>query len=156
MKDSAEFGGKGYLVVWFPGVPVPEGERVTEVSAVCVTGAGDVVLVSGDGESWGLPGGHPEPGESAEETLKREVREEACCTVERSEYLGYQKCTPEEGGKPDIQLRYKCLVKTMIFSPQHEIRHRREVAPRDFLGTLGWGSSPIAVDLARLALGLGA
>ncbi|MEK7474414.1 MAG: NUDIX hydrolase [Candidatus Coatesbacteria bacterium] len=151
MKDYAQFDGTTYLVEWFPGGTVPPGVRVTQVSAVCVTGDRQVVLVSADGESWGLPGGHPEPGESVEETLRREIREEACCTVERSEYLGYQRCTPEGGGAPDYQLRYKCLVKPMEFLPKHEIRHRKLVPPGEFLGSLAWGKSPIVAELARLS-----
>lgn len=156
VMEHVEFGGKKYLVEWVPGAPVPASDRITQVSAICVTAAGQVVLVSADGKSWGLPGGHPEPGESPEETLKREVREEACCTVERAEYLGYQKCTPEGRMKPDCQLRYKCLVKLDTFRPRHEIGRRKEVPPKDFLATMDWGKSPIAAELARLAFGPGA
>ena len=153
LKDITEFAGKRYLVEWFPGARVPAGARVTQVSGICMTDDGQVVLVSSDGESWGLPGGHPEPGESVEETLSREVREEACFTVERSEYLGYQQCSPEAGGTPDFQLRYRCLVTVTEFSPKHETTHRKMVSLSDLLGELAWGSSPIAADIVRLCAG---
>ncbi len=151
LTGTTEFEGKRYSVEWFSGVPVPSGERATQVSSICFTDSGQIVLVSGDGASWGLPGGHPEPGESVEEALRREVSEESCCEVERCEYLGYQSCTPEDGGEPDIQLRYACLVTPMIFNPKHEIAHRRIVSPNDFLKILAWGDSPIAAELARLS-----
>jgi len=155
LMEHIEFEGKKHLVEWVPGVPVPASDRITQVSAICLTAAGQVVLVSADGKSWGLPGGHPEPGEAPEETLRREMSEEACCTVDRAEYLGYQKCTPEGRMKPDCQLRYKCLVKLEVFRPRHEIGRRRLVPAVDFLKELDWGKSPIAAELARLALGAG-
>jgi len=151
LRDAAEFDGKKYSIEWFAGAPLPSGERATQVSGVCFTHSGEIVLVSGDGAIWGLPGGHPETGESPEDALRREVREEARCEVERAEYLGYQKCIPEGGGKPDFQLRFWCAVTVGDFQPRHEIGYRKLVSADDFLKTLSWGASPIAKDLARLA-----
>jgi len=151
LTDTTEFEGRKYHVEWFSGVPVPPAARVTQVSGICFTDSGEIVLVSGDGASWGLPGGHPEVGESAEDALKREVREEACSDVVRSEYLGYQRCTPEDGGEADIQLRYACLVRLALFNPKHETSGRELVAPNDFLKALAWGDTPIAAELVRLA-----
>ena len=151
IEDTAEFLGRKYRVEWHAGVSAPESSRITQVSAVCFTGTGEIVLVSGDGGSWGLPGGHPEAGESPEDALKREVREEACAEIVASEYLGYQKCTPEAGGESDIQLRYAALINLLPFKPTHEASARRSVAPADFLKTLAWGHTEIAADLARLA-----
>ncbi len=151
LTDTTEFEGRKYHVRWFSGVPVPSSARVTQVSGICFTETGQIVLVGGDGANWGLPGGHPEAGESAEEALKREIREEACCEVKRFDYLGYQICAPEDGGEPDVQLRYSCLVKPMLFDPKHEVALRKIVPQGDFLKTIAWGDSPIAVELARLA-----
>jgi NUDIX domain len=39
------------------------------------------VLISNDGERWGWPGGRPDGNESWEQTLRREVLEEACAIV---------------------------------------------------------------------------
>jgi len=46
-----------------------------------VTADGDIVVISPDGTIWDLPAGRPEPGESWEQTLRRELDEEACATV---------------------------------------------------------------------------
>ena len=58
-------------------------------NAFCVTADGEVVLISSDGQRWGWPGGRPEPGESWEQTLRREIMEEACATVTRARLLGF-------------------------------------------------------------------
>ena len=50
---------------------------------------GEVVLISPDGQRWGWPGGRPEPGESWEQTLRREILEEACATVTCARLLGF-------------------------------------------------------------------
>jgi 8-oxo-dGTP pyrophosphatase MutT (NUDIX family) len=55
---------------------------------LCVTADGDAVLVNEDGRpAWGLPGGRPEAGETPDETLAREVVEEACARVLDAELL---------------------------------------------------------------------
>jgi ADP-ribose pyrophosphatase YjhB (NUDIX family) len=59
-------------------------------AAVCVTGD-LVVMVTYDGRRWGLPGGRPEPGEDWADTLRREVAEEACATVNRPRLLGFSR-----------------------------------------------------------------
>jgi len=38
-------------------------------------------VISPDGGIWDLPAGRPVPGENWEETLRREMDEEACATV---------------------------------------------------------------------------
>jgi ADP-ribose pyrophosphatase YjhB (NUDIX family) len=55
------------------------------------TGDGMIVLVTGEEETWSLPGGHPEPGETIEQAFVREVREEACAIVEHLVYPGAQQ-----------------------------------------------------------------
>ncbi len=52
---------------------------------------GDHLLLSHLKErSWDIPGGHREPGESLEETARREVYEETGARLDRLELLGYQ------------------------------------------------------------------
>jgi 8-oxo-dGTP pyrophosphatase MutT (NUDIX family) len=74
-------------VAWHPPPDAPPGTPRGS-AGVCVAGDA-VVLVSGDGDRWGLPGGRPEPGEDWADTLRREVREEACATVTESRLLGF-------------------------------------------------------------------
>jgi len=80
-------GGQDWRVAWHPPPDAPPGTPHGS-AGVCVAGDA-VVLVSGDGTRWGLPGGRPEPGEDWADTLRREVREEACATVTDARLLGF-------------------------------------------------------------------
>ncbi len=67
------------------GTPQAEPETIAAAGAVVVDGARRVLLVlrrrpPAQGE-WSLPGGHVEPGESPEEAVVREVREETALDV---------------------------------------------------------------------------
>ena len=63
--------------------------RAARGHAFCVTADDDVVLISSDGARWGWPGGRPEPGESWQQTLEREILEEACARVTAARLLGF-------------------------------------------------------------------
>ena len=81
--DGADFtaliNGQEWHVAWYPPPDPPPGTP-HGAEAVCV--AGDrIVVVSPDGQRWGLPAGRPERDERWVDTMRREVREEACAEV---------------------------------------------------------------------------
>src|SRR5262249_5504324 len=92
--------GGDWLIAWHPPTVVPEGVA-HGANAFCVTADARVVLISADGERWGWPGGRPEGNESWEQTLRREVLEEACAAVIDPRLLGFCRAVcltgPESG-----------------------------------------------------------
>src|SRR5690606_37360724 len=99
-------------------------DAVHQVCGLCVTADRRLVLVSKDGVNWTLPGGRPESGETWEETLVREVREEACAVVTGCAYLGAQRVDDPLDRRTFYQLRYVAAVELQEFLPTHEMRHR--------------------------------
>jgi ADP-ribose pyrophosphatase YjhB (NUDIX family) len=93
---------------------------------VCVTG-GRIVLVSSDGERWGLPGGRPEGNERWLDTMRRETREEACAEVTGCRLLGFSRgvCVrgPEEG-LALVRSLWRAEVRLERWDPRFEIAHR--------------------------------
>ncbi len=59
---------------------------------------------------WGIPGGTREPGESIEETLKREILEETNCKVVDSHPVSCQKVVNADGKIHHYGLQYFCNV----------------------------------------------
>ena len=151
-RERIAIAGGSYELTWHrTGDPPPRSE-ITQVSAICFSPDDRIVMISGDGQHWGIPGGHPKDGESCEETLRREVLEESCCEVGRSCLLGWQHVRDLADNSVHYQMRYCCRVNVRPFRPEHEISHRRLIAPSDFLRVLEYGSSPIAKELIALAI----
>jgi ADP-ribose pyrophosphatase YjhB (NUDIX family) len=123
--------GGDWRVGWYPPPDPPSGTP-HGAAAVCVSGD-RVVLVSSDGQRWGLPGGRPEQGEGWIDTLRREVAEEACAVVERARLLGFTRGTCVRGPEQGLVLvrsMWRVEVRLERWAPRFEIAHRR-LAPAD-------------------------
>jgi NUDIX domain len=77
-----------WRITWHPTQTPPVG-KPQGANGVCVTEDGGIVLISEDGQAWDFPGGRPEGDETWEETLRREVAEEACATTQEAGLLGF-------------------------------------------------------------------
>jgi ADP-ribose pyrophosphatase YjhB (NUDIX family) len=78
----------------------------------------------------GLPGGRPEPGEDWADTLRREVREEACATVTDARLLGFSRGECVRGtpaGLVLVRAWWRAEVRPDAWQPQFEIARRRLV-----------------------------
>jgi 8-oxo-dGTP pyrophosphatase MutT (NUDIX family) len=105
------------------------------------------------GKGWVLPGGYPEPGESLDDALIREIAEEACATVLEYQYIGsirtYELPPIAEGNLPLFyQARYWVRAELGPFIPDFEMTQRIEVAPEELVDLLRWN----AKQTARLML----
>jgi len=118
-----------WIVSWHPAFALPSGTP-HGAAGLCATGDGEIVLISADGEHWDLPGGRPEGNETWEETLRREMREEACATVVHAKLLGFSRGTCVAGPQAGLVLvrsLWRAEVTLAPWTPQFEIAHRRVV-----------------------------
>lgn len=103
---------------------------IRQVSGVCFDGDGRILLLRQmhePGKQWNIPGGHPEPGESWEEALKREVYEETTVVLGDCGLIGYQTPTDPEGA-PYYQLRYAARIERIdppAVDPAKGVIHER-------------------------------
>jgi 8-oxo-dGTP pyrophosphatase MutT (NUDIX family) len=145
--QESTWEGRRLTVRWMPQSFVPPRELTTQVYGICFTEHRRIVLVTAGDGRWNLPGGHPEEGETLEEALEREVWEEACARVVRSQYIGCQQVEDSdasEGPKIYYQARFWARVEVYPFKPQFETTERKLVATEEFLDSLFWGDVPIA------------
>jgi 8-oxo-dGTP pyrophosphatase MutT (NUDIX family) len=120
-------------------------------SGVCVTDTGEIVIISSDGVHWDLPGGQPEGDETWEQTLRREVWEEAYATVGAARLLGFCRshCTTgDEAGLVLVRAFWWAQVVLHTWEPRYEITHRQVVSVNDSLHYL----LPVFAPLYRLVL----
>lgn len=118
-----------WIVSWHPPLTPPDGTP-HGAAGLCVTGDGAVVIVSADGQHWDLPQGRPEEGETWEETLRREMWEEACVAVGQARLLGFCRSACVAGpqtGRILVRSLWCAEVQLASWEPQFEIAHRRTV-----------------------------
>ena len=130
-----ETGGQDVIVTWFPAHDVPEGKRHGSMG-ICVTDNDEIVLITADGKNWGFPGSRPEGDESWEETLRREVREEACAEVGDARLLGFGRSECIRGREKGLVLvRSIWLARVQLneWAPEPGMSARKLVPPSRIL-----------------------
>ena len=92
-----------------------------------------LIVFNGKRKAWGLVGGSIEAGESFEECLKREVKEESNMQVLSSVPVGYQAVTI--GDNTIYQLRYACAVRpidSFVADPDNAITEIKLIDPLSY------------------------
>ncbi len=141
-SERIAWDGRVVTATWLAPPFRPPRQLVTQVLGLCFTADGRIVLVATADGSRTLPGGPPEPGETLEAALDRELREEACARLVACAYLGSQRV--EDPARPDgparyYQARFWARVELHPFEARYETVARQLVDPAAFLDTLTWG-----------------
>jgi len=115
-------------------------KKVTQAYGVCFVGDKIVIVYSSKSNHWILPGGSIEEGETFEECLKREVKEESNMRVLSFAPIGYQEVLCES--KIIYQLRYLCIVEPygdFVSDPDGSITEIKLIDPTDYKQYFDWG-----------------
>lgn len=110
---------------------------------VCFTGNNQIVIgFGGHKNSWGLIGGTIEPGETFEDTLKREIQEESNMEVLSYMPIGYQKVIDTRDNSYIYQLRFMCNVKPFgpfVEDPAQSVTKIEIIDIKDYKKYFDWG-----------------
>ncbi len=147
IKDIIEYEGRKVGLTWHDETNFAKLKNITQAYGIIFNKKDQILLVSIKKGRWGPPGGGPESEDrSFEETLKREVLEEADIEIEKIIPLGYQNAVFLDKPNSDHQqLRYFAAVKKIL--PQTKdpaygiIPKRKFINPKDFLKYCPWGNT---------------
>lgn len=117
--------------------------RCKQTYGVCFCDDKIVFGYSRGRKEYGLIGGTIEEGESFEQSLRREIKEESNMEVLSYLPIGYQKVTDSIGSEPFYQLRYACLVKPygpFLGDPMGDIVEIKLVDPLEVKQYFDWGN----------------
>jgi len=145
-KMSLRFDGRLIKMKWVEGEDLPADIPVSQEAGFCYDGRGRVAIIKNE-RGWGIPGGHPERGETNEEALQREVGEEAYLTVKNPKLIGYIEVKHPKNnsieGKHYLQLRYAAeVVSVNDFTKEFESSERKFVPIGDLSKFISWITLP--------------
>ena len=83
-----------------------EYTHLVSVAALISNDKGEILLVNSPRRDWEYPGGIIEPGETFEQALKREVREESGVEIEITSFVGICKNVDKDIVNIDFTARY--------------------------------------------------
>ena len=113
-----------------------------QIYAVCFAGDKMVIGYGGAKKSWGLIGGTIEPGETFEQTLKREIQEESNMEVLKWLPVGVQKVIDTRDDKVIYQLRCVCTARPygpFVSDPAAAVTEIKLIDPADYRQYFDWG-----------------
>ncbi len=115
--------------------------RVTGVHAYCFYNDKLVIVYAAKKDTWTPPGGGVEKGETAEEAVIREIKEESNMRVLHHQFIGYQDITEPRG--VITQTRSFCIVEPygdFIEDPDEgDITEIKLIDPKDYKQYFDWG-----------------
>jgi len=119
-----------------------EFDLIKQSYAVCFCDDKIVIVHNSKKDQWELIGGTVDPGEHPDETLCREIVEEANMKVLEHRLLGVQKVTDTRDGSHFYQLRYVCKAEPIgVFEsdPDGTVDKIALIDPKDYKEYFYWG-----------------
>lgn len=113
-------------------------DKCTQVYGLCFFKNKLVIGFESSKREWVLIGGSIEPGETFEQTLIREVKEESNMRVIKYWPVGFQHILPLDV----CQLRYCCIVEPFgpfASDPDGDISEIKFIKPQNFTDYINWG-----------------
>jgi ADP-ribose pyrophosphatase YjhB (NUDIX family) len=125
---------------------VLDKSKCSQCRAVCYlqdeNGEGVICIVkNGKKNTWGLIGGSIEKGESFEDTLRRELKEEGNLELVSFKPIGYQTAVNLEQGEDLIQLRFFAIARKygeFVSDPDGTIAKVEFINPKDYKNFTPW------------------
>lgn len=117
-----------------------DGKILQGVHALCFYDDKLVVVYAEGKKRWGPPGGGIEPGETYEEAVVREVKEETNMRVLKQQLIGYQDIY--EPDRIIRQTRSVCIVEPIgefTIDPDGEVTEMKLINPADYKEYFNWG-----------------
>jgi 8-oxo-dGTP diphosphatase len=114
-----------------------EGRTASGVHAYCFDG--DKLVIVSSSKGWTPPGGSVETGETPEEALVREVKEETNMKVLKYAFLGFQDIVEQSG--VITQIRFVCVVEPygeFTADPDGEITEIKLINPTEYKEYFDW------------------
>ena len=129
--------------VYYEGVdPMQDldGKILQAVHGFCFYGDKLVVVYANDKGYWTFPGGSIEPGETYQEAVIREVKEESNMKVLHQELIGFIDVYEEN--RVIRQTRSLCIVEPygdFVSDPDFDITKIKLIDPKDYGQYVKWG-----------------
>lgn len=130
-----------------------DGKILQGVHAFCFYGDKLVVVFAENKGYWTPPGGGIEPGETYEEAIVREVKEETNMKVLKQQFIGYQDIY--EPDRIIRQTRSVCIVEPLGYftiDSDGDVTEIKIIDPKDYKQYFDWG--PVGDRLMDQALSL--
>lgn len=146
------------IFTWYPGSDITQFKPFTQVYGVVFDKQSNILIQRRGSGDWCLAGGTVEKNETADQTLVREIIEEADVTIKNPILLGGQRVQftgghnpnpSNRGGDDFYQLRYYCEVDKILPQtpdPDHGIINERLFVPSEKINDyLKWGATGAAI-----------